>query len=47
MSVDLACASAHWEDENAQYKKSKTKASDEAFQIGNVLDNYKKRLHEK
>jgi len=45
--IDFACACAHWEDENAQYDKSKDTANDEAFQIGNVLDNYKKRLQKK
>lgn len=37
LAIDLACASAHWEDENQKYKESKETANKEAGSIGEVL----------
>lgn len=47
MAVDLACACAHWEDENFHFEKSQTKAGNEALEIGSVLDQYRKQLGER
>lgn len=46
-AIDLACASAYWEDENYHYLQSKETASNEAGAISDVLDNYKKQLAER
>lgn len=47
IAVDLACAAAHWEDENQAYKTSNKTAGKEAVDIGRVLDQYRQQLNER
>jgi hypothetical protein len=46
-SFDLACACAFWEDELFQLKESKETAGQEAGEIGQVLETYRKQLNER
>lgn len=45
-ALDLACACAHWEDENHQYKKSQETADNQGAAIGHELEQYRKQLNE-
>lgn len=37
VAINMACACAHWEDENHNYKKSQETAKEEAGSIADVL----------
>ncbi len=45
--VDLACSSAHWEDENFQYKDSQERSQSEAGAIGNELEKYRQKMNDR
>ena len=47
LSVDLACACAHWEDENSKYAESKENAGREAVEIGQALEQAKQELQDR
>lgn len=41
LAIDIACASAHWEDENYHHSQATATAQDEAGSIDAVLEEYK------
>lgn len=44
LAIDIACATAHWEDENYRLKESKETAQEEASMIGASLDRIREEL---
>lgn len=44
LAIDMACASAHWEDENYHYKQAQEKAKEEADQIGGTLESFREQI---